>query len=169
MLFTLLHGETTIQRLSGSLIDVGVDFPKESGVSSAMAKKALDYIRTQDPSFDENEAGAIWAESEIMRVEEEYMARAEKLGIYKRTDTEQAPDTQSSASTSDIYGESALDKLRKANKARWMEEDRKKEEAKKQQEAERMSPERSSVHLTRLHLHNPPRKHGWSLWSVSRG
>ena len=100
---------------------------------------SLDYIRTQDPSFDENEAGAIWAESEIMRVEEEYMARAEKLGIYKRTDNEQAPDTQSSASTSDIYGESALDKLRKANKARWMEEDRKKEGAKKQQEAERVA------------------------------
>ncbi|KAI4729352.1 hypothetical protein E4T49_02779 [Aureobasidium sp. EXF-10728] len=127
------------RRLSGSLIDIGVDFPKESGISSGMATRALDYIRTLDPAFDENEAGAAWAESEIMKVEQQYMARAEKLGIYKRTDDSLPDEPQKSAGTSDIYGESALDKLRKANKARWMEEDRKKEEAKKQQEAERVA------------------------------
>ncbi|KAG9560190.1 rhomboid-domain-containing protein, partial [Aureobasidium melanogenum] len=127
------------RRLSGSLIDIGVDFPRESGISPEMATKALEYIRTLDPAFDENEAGAAWAESEIMKVEQQYMARAERLGIYKRTDDSQADDSQPSASSSNIYGESALDQLRKANKARWMEEDRKKEEAKKQQEAERVA------------------------------
>ncbi|CAD0107228.1 unnamed protein product, partial [Aureobasidium uvarum] len=127
------------RRLSGSLIDIGVDFPKESGISSEMATKALEYIRTLDPAFDENEAGAAWADSEIMKVEQQYMARAERLGIYKRADDSLPEEPQQSAGTSDIYGESALDKLRKANKARWMEEDRKKEEAKKQQEAERVT------------------------------
>lgn len=127
------------RRLSGSLIDIGVDFPRESEISSEMATKALEYIRTLDPTFDENEAGAAWAESEIMKVEQQYMARAERLGIYKRTDDAEADESQQSPGTSDIYGESALDKLRKANKARWMEEDRKKEEAKKQQEAERVA------------------------------
>ncbi|KAG9568943.1 rhomboid-domain-containing protein, partial [Aureobasidium melanogenum] len=127
------------RRLSGSLIDVGVDFSRESGISPEMATKALEYIRTLDPAFDENEAGAVWAESEIMKVEQQYMARAERLGIYKRTDDSQADDSQPSVASSNIYGESALDQLRKANKARWMEEDRKKEEAKKQQEAERVA------------------------------
>ncbi|KAH0133593.1 rhomboid-domain-containing protein, partial [Aureobasidium melanogenum] len=60
------------RRLSGSLIDVGVDFPRESGISPEMATKALEYIRTLDPAFDENEAGAAWAESEIMKVEQQY-------------------------------------------------------------------------------------------------
>ena len=124
------------RRLSGSLIDVGIEFPRESAISPDMATKALEYVRSLDPAFDENEAGAAWAESEIMRVEQQYMARAEKLGIYKRTDDSQPDESQPSA---DIYGESALDKLRKANKARWMEEDRKKDEAKKQQEAERVA------------------------------
>jgi len=124
------------RRLSGSLIDVGIDFPSESAISPDMATKALEYVRSLDPAFDENEAGAAWAESEILRVEQQYMARAEKLGIYKRTDDSQPDESQPSA---DIYGESALDKLRKANKARWMEEDRKKDEAKKQQEAERVA------------------------------
>lgn len=128
------------RRQSGSLIDVGVDFPNETGISAEMATKALDFIRSQDPAFDENEAGAAWAESEIMRVEQQYMARAEKLGIYKRTDDDQAPEPQPSANgSSDIYGESALDNLRRVNKARWMEEDRKKEEAKKKQEDERIA------------------------------
>jgi rhomboid-like protein len=127
------------RRLSGSLIDVGIDFPRESGISPDMATKALDYVRSLDPAFDENEAGAAWAESEIMKVEQQYMARAERLGIYKRADDSQPDESQSSAGTADIYGESALDKLRKANKARWMEEDRKKEEVKKQQEAERVA------------------------------
>ncbi|KAI5205321.1 hypothetical protein E4T39_03113 [Aureobasidium subglaciale] len=127
------------RRLSGSLIDIGVDFPKETAITPQMASKALEYIRTQDPSFDENEAGAAWAEEEIMRMEQEYMARAERLGIYKPVDGETSAKSQSTASTSDIYGESALDRLRKANKARWMEEDRKKEEEKNQKEAERVA------------------------------
>jgi rhomboid-like protein len=127
------------RRISGSLIDVGVDFPTEYKVSPDMATKALNFIREQDPAFDENEAGAAWAESEIMNVEQQYMARAEKLGLYKRTGQEQASHSQTNTVNSDIYGESALDNLRRVNKARWMEEDRRKEEVKKQQEAERVA------------------------------
>ncbi|KAI5251290.1 hypothetical protein E4T42_04460 [Aureobasidium subglaciale] len=127
------------RRLSGSLIDIGVDFPKETAITHQMATKALEYIRAQDPAFDENEAGAAWAESEIMRMEQQYMARAERLGIYKPVDGEKTDEPQPTASSSDIYGESALDRLRKANKARWMEEDRKKEEEKKQKEDERVA------------------------------
>lgn len=127
------------RRLSGSLIDVGVEFPKEYGISPEMAAKALDFLRKQNPSFDENEAGAAWAELEIMKVEQEYMDRAERLGIYKRSDSDPAHQPQSSGKSSDIYGESALDNLRRVNKARWMEEDRKKEEAKKQEEATRIA------------------------------
>jgi len=132
------------RRRSGSLIDVGASFPPETGISSQVAIKALDYLRAQNPDFDEQGAGAAWAEAEVNRVEQEYMNRAESLGLYKKSEAESESGSQGTKHRNDPYGESALVNLRKANKARWMEEDRKKKELKDKQEAERLAQLRAS-------------------------
>lgn len=132
------------RRISGSLIDVGAMFPAQTGVSQQMATKALDYLREQDPNFNEQEAGAAWAEAEVRRVEEEYMKRAENLGIYKKSSSGDQAREQASDDGPSVYGESALAALRRENKARWMEEDRKKAEAKERQRVEQLAQLRAS-------------------------
>lgn len=127
------------RRISGSLIDVGVTFRPEHGISEQTAIKALEYIRQEYPDFNEQEAGAAWAESEIVKAEQEYMDRAEDLGLYKREKSEEASQPQGTTYGRSKYGESALAALRKENKARWMEEDRKKKEAEEAKEAERIA------------------------------
>lgn len=118
------------RRISGSLIDVGITFPPQSGINLDLATKALEYLRQEDPYFNEQDAGAAWAEAEVVRVEEQYMKRAEDLGLYKKSTDPSEPSVgeQGSEYGRDRHGESALVALRRANKARWMEEDRKKKE-----------------------------------------
>lgn len=127
------------RRISGSLIDVGVSFPQDLGISEQTAIKALDYLRQKYPEFNEQEAGAAWAESEIMKAEQEYMDRAENLGLYRREKGEPAIQPQGTDYGRSRYGDSALAALRKENKSRWMEEDRKKKEAEEAREAERIA------------------------------
>ncbi|KAL1306739.1 hypothetical protein AAFC00_005404 [Neodothiora populina] len=122
------------RRISGSLIDVGTEFPPESNVSRDAAAAALQYLRETYPDFDEQGAGAAWAEAEVERVEQEYLTRAEDLGIYRKTPEEEAAsEAQTERKKVDVYGESALDGLRRANVARWKREDKKKEELREQQ------------------------------------
>lgn len=130
------------RRISGSLIDVGLVFPDTMQISHDQAEKALAYLRDQDPAFDEQLAGAAWAEAEVERVEQEYMTRAEKLGIYKKT---VGDDTQKNTAYQDVYGESALAALRRENKARWMEEDRKKKEMKERERVEKLTKKRTFI------------------------
>lgn len=134
------------RRLSGSLIDIGTTFPREAAITQESAANALEYLRQQDPAFDEQEAGAAWADLEVLKVEQQYMQRAEDVGIYKRSAPDGADVAEEQGTTYGRarYGESALVELRKANKARWMEEDRKKKEMEDRQEAERIAQLRSS-------------------------
>ncbi|GAB7350904.1 hypothetical protein MBLNU459_g1418t1 [Dothideomycetes sp. NU459] len=127
------------RRMSGSLIDVGVTFPPELAISEQTAVQALRYLRQEYPDFDEQEAGAAWAESEIAKAEQEYMDRAEDLGLYKREKSDAALQPQGTDYGRSRYGDSALAALRRENKARWMEEDRKKKEAEERAESERIA------------------------------
>ena len=127
------------RRISGSLIDIGAVFPASDAISQNMATKALDYLRQQDPDFNEQEAGAAWAEAEVSKVEEQYMQRAEDLGLYRKTKDDPEVQPQGTEYGRSRYGESALAALRRENKARWMEEDRKKKELEEQQRAQNIA------------------------------
>lgn len=77
------------RRMSGALIDTGLDFPRRSGVTQETALKGLQYVRTVVPGFDEQEAGQRWAEEESLRLQDEIKERSIKLGIYKRDPAEE--------------------------------------------------------------------------------
>lgn len=104
------------RRQSGALIDKQVDFPPEMGVSRRQAYEALMYLRQTYPDFDERSAGVAWAEEQINEVSSEYVARAEKLGLYRRIDNDEQQE-DSSPESSDIYGQSQLVEMRRTNEA----------------------------------------------------
>ncbi|KAI6806786.1 rhomboid-domain-containing protein [Hortaea werneckii] len=116
------------RRMSGALIDSGLDFPKRSRVSRDQALKGLQYIRTLTPGFDEQEAGQRWAEEESLRLQDEIRERSIKLGIYKRdpADEVEEEDEMESQQGTD-YGrerskESALQRHRLEREAQWEKE-----------------------------------------------
>lgn len=121
------------RRQSGSLIDLGIDFPEETQVSKEMAFKALGYLRDIQPDFNENEAGAAWADMEAQKLEAEYIERAEGVGLYQKTEQEaekKAPD---------VYGDSSvLVAVRKAGEARYKAEQKEKESLEKEREERSM-------------------------------
>lgn len=126
------------RRRSGSLIQEQCDFLPETGITQSMAFEALKYLREQDPNFNEREAGAAWAEAEADKVAEEYVQRAEDLGLYKRDENAPARGQQGSDYGRSRYGSSALDQIREANKAHWEESQRLKKEAEGKAERERV-------------------------------
>ncbi|KXT04240.1 hypothetical protein AC578_7953 [Pseudocercospora eumusae] len=112
------------RRMSGALIDVGLDFPETSGVTSDQALKGLEYVRTLLPNVDEAANAETWAEEEQQRLSEDIQARAVKLGLYKAPEGEEpepesAPEEsqQGTAYGRERYGESVLIQTRKANEA----------------------------------------------------
>ncbi|KAF4549418.1 Rhomboid-like protein 1 [Elsinoe fawcettii] len=113
------------RRQSGALIDKQIDFPRDFGVSRKQAYEALVYLRKTFPDFDEQSAGVAWAEEQINQVSSEYVARAEKLGIYRK-DTSVEHEDEVPLSSSDVYGESQLVEMRRSNeaKAKAVEEER---------------------------------------------
>ena len=64
------------RRQSGALIDSGLDFPRRSGVTKEQALKALQYVRSSAPHFDEQGAGQQWAEEESVRLQNEIRERS---------------------------------------------------------------------------------------------
>jgi len=106
------------RRQSGSLIEYGVEFPPDHGISPELAQTALDYLRKQQPDFDERQAGATWADEQIAQLEDDYSERAEKLGIYQK----ETPD------------DSVLVRMKRENVARYEEEQRLLEEEKVKEE-----------------------------------
>lgn len=113
------------RRMSGALIDKGLDFAKDSGVSREQALRGLEYVRTLDPGFEEQAAGQTWAEEESLRLQEEIQERAFKLRLYKREEgpEEAPPEMANEPDQGTEYGrdrnqDSALIRLREANKAR---------------------------------------------------
>ncbi|KAG8626002.1 hypothetical protein KVT40_006403 [Elsinoe batatas] len=105
------------RRQSGALIDKQIDFPSDLGVSRKQAYEALIYLRKTFPDFDEQSAGVAWAEEQINEVSAEYVARAEKLGIYRK-DPSAEQEEEASLASSDVYGESQLVEMRRSNEAR---------------------------------------------------
>ncbi|KAF2152916.1 hypothetical protein K461DRAFT_254882 [Myriangium duriaei CBS 260.36] len=122
------------RRHSGSLIDLGITFPSSQGISPESAFAALQYLRKVQPELDESAAGIAWAESEIAALSEPYVARAEKLGLYRRTDDDAVePEEQTK---DDVYGPSQLLAMKKSNQAAYAaEEAARAEQAKREEEA----------------------------------
>ncbi|GAM87703.1 hypothetical protein ANO11243_057300 [Dothideomycetidae sp. 11243] len=118
------------RRKSGSLIDQGIDFEASLGISREQAYAALGHLRQHEPDFDESQAGIAWAEEQIQELTAPYVARAEKLGLYKRIDTDESEQAESS----DVYGESQLIAMKRTNEARFQEEERLRIEKEKQEE-----------------------------------
>ena len=124
------------RRQSGSLIESGVDFPTGHGISKDDALKALSYLRETQPDFDENQAGAVWADNQIEELREEFVERAEGIGIYKKTDGEKGQGSVD-------YGDSVLVRTKRENQARYQEELRVKAEKKDKEEAEALEKART--------------------------
>lgn len=114
------------RRMSGALIDVGLDFPSESGVTREQALLGLEFVRSQLPNVDEADNGSQWAQEEEQRLREELAARAVKLGLYKPTSEDLAKEEyeeelemsdQGTEAGRSRSGESVLQANVKANKA----------------------------------------------------
>ena len=132
------------RRMSGALIDTGLDFPQDSGVSRDQALKGLEYVRKLHPDFDEQAAGDVWAEEESLRLQEQLRDKAVKLRLYKEDESQAEADAEQMDEASDQgtqYGrernqDSSLLRLREENIA-WLEKDKAERQAK--QEAEELS------------------------------
>lgn len=131
------------RRMSGALIDEGLEFPKDNGVNREQALKALEYLRSLDPQFDEEAAGQVWIGEETLRLQEQLRDRAVQIGLYKAEEPEegQRQDEYEESDQGTEYGrsrnqDSQLLRLRQENIAR-----NKREEAaqKAKQEAEELA------------------------------
>ena len=113
------------RRMSGALVDEGLEFPKDGGVTREQALMGLEYVRSLDPQFDEEAAGQVWIGEETLRLQEELRDRAVKIGLYKAEESDE-DDRQYQHEQSDQgteYGrsrnqESQLLRLREENIAR---------------------------------------------------
>ncbi|SMR43085.1 unnamed protein product [Zymoseptoria tritici ST99CH_1E4] len=142
------------RRMSGALIDTGLDFPRESGVSRAQALRGLLYVRSLIPDVDEAALGALWAEEESKKAAKEIQDRAVKLGIYKPLPEEEASgeeqeyieeaeeEKQGTEYGREKSGRSVFQTVREANEAR-----AKREQAEKV--AAELREETAAIHRTR--------------------
>lgn len=71
------------RRMSGALIDQGLDFPKSTGISREQAMLGLGHVRGLEPDFDEEAAGQVWINEETLRLQGTLRDRAVKIGLYK--------------------------------------------------------------------------------------
>lgn len=130
------------RRLSGALIDVGLDFPMSRQIPRSQALKGLEYLRSLDSSFDEQAAGSRWAEEETERLREELRDRAVSLKLYKPEPAEEEESDQGTEYGREKTGQSALEKMREYNEAKWEREDAARK-LKEQQE------QTAAVHISR--------------------
>jgi rhomboid-like protein len=141
------------RRLSGALIDTGIEFPADSGVTSDQAFRGLEYVRSLDPAFNEQAAGQIWAEEESARLQDQLAERAVNLRLYKRDEEPEPPsETVEVSDQGTAYGrersqDSALIRLREANIAR-----NEAEEAKRMEKQERKETAQLALHRGPLQL-----------------
>lgn len=114
------------RRVTGALVDQGVHIKGTHTVPLEALTKALDWLRAKYP-VDEQSAADAWAQQEAKRLEETYIARAEKLGLYKPLDAE---EQTTELSTNSVYGNnSVLDEFKRFH------EERRKREAKEKKES----------------------------------
>jgi rhomboid-like protein len=122
------------RRQSGALIDIGIDLPVSRDVSRSQAFKALEYLRSIDPAFDEQAAGDRWAQEETERLREELRERAVSLKLYKADPAEEEEESDQGTEYGRAKtGESALQRMREHNEAVW-EREQAEREIKEQQE-----------------------------------
>ncbi|KAF2089095.1 hypothetical protein K490DRAFT_64302 [Saccharata proteae CBS 121410] len=111
-----------LRRLTGSLADEGLHFDDAPpGINSSNLNAALDYLRAKYP-IDEEARAAAWTKAEIQRLEQELLARGQKLGLYKRTPGEEEQTHEN------LYGYSQIEALRRENEAAWEQEQKIKSE-----------------------------------------
>lgn len=118
------------RRATGALIDKGVqpDFPTSIPADSLL--KSLEWLRKKYP-LDEKEAAERWAALEAARLEDEYIARAEKLGLYK-------PDLQSPSDVRDT-STSVLQDFQKFNEQKRIREEQQREESGEAQQSRELA------------------------------
>ncbi|KAK4985572.1 hypothetical protein LTR66_008130, partial [Elasticomyces elasticus] len=109
------------RRVSGSLIDIGISFPPDEGIPEEAAWAALNWLRAT-LSVDEQAAGQRWADEETAKLEQTLIKRAEGLGLYKKDPKDDSlkddgarRTRQRTSGSASLYGESALDAIRKEN------------------------------------------------------
>lgn len=126
------------RRMSGSIINDGLLFPKDTGVKVEQAKKALDFLRTLVPDVDEQQAAATWADEEAAREEAKLIERSQELGLYKKIEPEQkeiSPEEEQGTEYGRARsGESSLIAMRKSREAQYEQE-----KAQKAKEEERQA------------------------------
>lgn len=120
------------RRMSGALIDIGLQFPQQSGITREQALIGLEYVRNILPDVDEAGNGQIWAAEEEQRTREELQARAVKLGIYKANPEDEVhedeiEENQGTAEGRQKTGESILQTKRAAEKTKFEQWKREKE------------------------------------------
>ncbi|KAK4909656.1 hypothetical protein LTR28_000149, partial [Elasticomyces elasticus] len=159
------------RRVSGSLIDVGISFPPDEGVPEEAAWAALNWLRATF-SVDEQAAGQRWADEETAKLEQTLIKRAEGLGLYKKDpkddglkdDGPQRTRRRTSGSAS-LYGESALDAIRKENEEAYERDLAAQREADAKAAESGQQPPSRSVSLThaniRAELEKPREKSAW--------
>jgi rhomboid-like protein len=142
------------RRMSGALIDKGLDFPKQSGVTREQALRGLLYVRRVIPDVDEAALGAVWAEEESKRAAKEIQDRAVKLGIYKPLQEEEVnpeeeeyieeaeEEKQGTEYGREKSGTSVFQTVREAKEARFRAEQAAKVEAELREET-------AAIHRTR--------------------
>lgn len=135
------------RRMSGALIDTGIDFPRASGVNERQAMMGLEYLRTTFPAVDEEELGVQWAEEQTKKMQIELQQRAVDLGLYKPIETVEEVEKEDETLQGTAYGRarsgrSALEGLQQAFKERDVEREAKRTIA----QAEK---ERKLLHATR--------------------
>ncbi|QIX01400.1 hypothetical protein AMS68_006917 [Peltaster fructicola] len=85
------------RRMSGALIDIGIDFPRSAMIEPAQAAQGLQYLRSTYPQVDEQGLGAKWAEEESEKMRQELQNRAIKLRLYKPTTSPEEAQEEESA------------------------------------------------------------------------
>ncbi|KAI9686074.1 MAG: hypothetical protein M1822_004057 [Bathelium mastoideum] len=135
------------RRLSGALAHEPLDYFPESSVSSPseLAGLGLKYLREKFPMDEQRQADA-YAEREVNKAEKQLIQRAQRMGIYKSDDASESSTSDASSDPGPLYGESVLERVRKANEARRRErEAREAREAQAAQEAEAQAPVTASA------------------------
>ena len=109
------------RRVIGSLMEKGLQWDQETELPDEAFTNALEWLRKTYP-IDEQYAAGRWAQSEELAMEQEYISRAERLGIYRPRETSKKAygPTNSSASVLEemrIYNEKKEKEEKKKLKA----------------------------------------------------
>lgn len=111
------------RRVTGALVDQGIYIKGTHNVPNDALRKALEWLRSKYP-VDEQEAADMWAQQEAQKLEETYIARAERLGLYKKV------EDPADISTKNVYGtDSVIDDFKRFHEERRAKEAKEKEKS----------------------------------------